>query len=149
MSIGSPISLFTTRALCHALKKAGNIATPSEAEQVLSYLATDCQLNDLDGLYLICPEASSVPMQQIEVWHEADSQPPTSRIFFVSGDEQERKWLDLMLLNMEQTVAPSASWLTLLRWVNIHFRASATRLSFALRHLSVHLQIRNFNWAAV
>ena len=101
------VNLFSPDTLRRALLSAGNIVSPDETSEILSYVTSDGKYEDLHGLHLILLKDGSV--QQIR-WNCR-----TGRNYFVFTDAKSESIYNLMEGNKHQLVQSSSVWKTLSR----------------------------------
>ena len=115
----SKLTSLTPAVLREALRAAGNIVKPSEAQDVLQYvirdviqpplLGADC----LAGLHLILFTDNTV---QKFAWCSTQPVSPVDtaqhdfKCFFLSGDGDSQHIYDLMSASADQQVKPSSPW---------------------------------------
>ena len=118
----SKLTSLTPAVLRTALRVAGNIVKPSEAQAVLQYVITDLiqppllGADCLAGLHLILLTDNSV---QKFAWYgtkpvsPADAAQHSVKRFFLSGDGDSQHIYDLMSASTDQQVKPSPPWTSL------------------------------------
>lgn len=102
------VTLFSPDKLRKALLSAGNIVKPEEVSAVLSYVTSDGEYEDLNGLHLILLNDGS--LQQL-LWGGRGGNK-----YFVFTDAKSERIYKLMEGNKHQLVKSCSAWDALSRW---------------------------------
>lgn len=104
-SNSTSLTVLSPAILRDALKSAGNIVRPQEVESVLSYVVSDKQYSQLDGLYLLL--LANTTVQQFQWLRSCTGQHQSGQQYFTYRDDASKAAYELLPAGTAEVAAHS------------------------------------------